>query len=606
MNGVWTTAEIGGTPPDTTGQGSGNNIHPDLKSYMGTTPLYFDIPDEIGAGSTIIVEISYVELLPYEFGNVDFYHPNNYQLIQSGFVDLQELVFNRVSPRAINSVSLMSSHNIDTLTVNQYDAYLVGRTFESNAAEDYHVQYSLDLNDLGLFGFSTLIPNDQLPDTYGGFFTFIAEPDPGTTTDVLQKVFTLIIDRSGSMAGTKIVQARDAASFIVENLNDGDKFNIVDFSSSVTSFRSDHVDFNPTTKSQALNYISNIIAGGGTNIAGAFDTAIPQFSTANDSTANIIIFFTEGQATVGITGTQDIVNHVNQLVTQYESNVMIFTFGIGTHVNEQLLTLLASQHSGLAVFLGNDELFSVITSFYLKIRNPVLLNTQISFSPQNIRQVFPDPLPNLYKGQQMIVSGRYTEPVPVTVTLSGDAFGQAIEYNYNLVPADSAVESYRFLTKVWAKAKIEYLLIQYYTQDPGSPEEETIKQQIIDLSIGYGVLSPFTDFTEPTFIDEEMLANEEITPRSIELLGNYPNPFNPVTRIRLQLNQPVHELILIKIYKTLGQLVRVHAIQPIGTGIFEVVWGGRLQDGGMAPSGIYVYLVEIGDVIKAGKMTLLR
>ena len=62
------------------------------------------------------------------------------------------------------------------------------------------------------------------------------------------------------MYGDKIVQAKDAASYIVENLNDGDKFNIVDFATDVTSFRTTHVEFNPTNMTQALSYISTIVA----------------------------------------------------------------------------------------------------------------------------------------------------------------------------------------------------------------------------------------------------------------------------------------------------------------------------------------------------------
>src|SRR5690606_36204384 len=116
-----------------------------------------------------------------------------------------------------------------------------------------------------------------------------AEPDPNNT-NIIKKVFTLIIDRSGSMMGTKMEQAKNAANFIVQNLNAGDKFNIIDFDDVITSFSPTHVEFNTTTMNQALAYISTIYARGLTNISGAFDVAVPQFSAANDSTANIIIF----------------------------------------------------------------------------------------------------------------------------------------------------------------------------------------------------------------------------------------------------------------------------------------------------------------------------
>ena len=122
-----------------------------------------------------------------------------------------------------------------------------------------------------------------------------------------------------------------------------------------------------------------------------------------------------------------------------------------------------------------------ISEFYLKIRSQVLLDTKISFSPVVISETYPDPLPNLYQGQQMIVAGRYLEPVPVTVELSGNgAFGEEVSYNYPINPSDSAATKYQFLPKIWAKLKIESLLVQYYSLDPESPAAEAIKQEIID------------------------------------------------------------------------------------------------------------------------------
>ena len=166
---------------------------------------------------------------------------------------------------------------------------------ESVANFNYNVEYELALDELGLYSMSTFLADSSIPDENGqGFFTFIAEPDPSENTEVIHKVFTLIVDCSGNMSGSKIDQARNAAKFIVENLNEGDYFNIVDFSSSVSDFHTAHVEYSEQTRQEALDYINGFYAGGATNISGAFDEAIPQFAHSNDSTANIIIFFTDG------------------------------------------------------------------------------------------------------------------------------------------------------------------------------------------------------------------------------------------------------------------------------------------------------------------------
>ncbi len=605
INGQWNEAVISPTPQDSTLPGGGT-INYNLQLYLGETPLFFPMDDPLMPDSLITIELTYVELLPYEFGNVEYLYPNDYSLIQSEPLDLQHLEFTLNSQRTIDSIKIIGLAG--TLTNDGHTAYVEYNLYESPAVDDYNIIYSLNLSELGLYSYSTFEPDSLVPDELSnGYMVFIAEPDPDTNTDLIHKIFTLIVDRSGSMMGDKIIQARNAADFIVNNLNEGDKFNIVDFSDNVSSFMPQHVEFNETTKQQALDYISQFIASGSTNISGAFDTAVPQFNAASDSTANIIIFFTDGQATAGITETGALVDHINQLIQQTETNIFLFNFGIGLDVNYQLLTLLASQNNGIAKFLENNQLEEEITHFYLMIKNPVLLNSQISFSPAVIDETYPDPLPNLYKGSQMIVAGRYSTPSPLQITLSGEVFGQPVEYQYNVNLADSSVQSNRFIPKIWAKRKIENLLIQYYSFDPNSPEALALKEQIIQISLQYGIITPFTSFGNPTLVEEQNTKDQsEQSPGSYTLLGNYPNPFNPTTTIRFMINKDLHQIVWIRIYNSLGELVKVLYVNADGKGTYEIVWDGTLQNGSVAPSDVYIYVVDFGDAILASKMLLLK
>jgi Ca-activated chloride channel homolog len=331
--------------------------------------------------------------------------------------------------------------------------------------------------------------------SYGrGFFSFIAEPDPSDNTEVIAKVFTLIIDRSGSMAGDKMVQARDAAKFIVENLNEGDKFNIISFASNVTSFSNNHMEYNIENSEAAIDYIQTLDAIGMTNISGAFDTAIPQFQIAGNQTANIIIFFTDGDQTAGILDTDELINHINNHIVQSEKQIALFTFGIGEYVNERLLTAVATKNNGLVEFLKNEDLESVITDFYLMIQNPVLLNTLITYSPDIITETYPKILPNLYKGKQLMVVGRYNNPDDVLTKLSGNSYNNSVEYDYGIQLADTFNTNMQFLTKLWARGKIDHLTEQYYLNMNNNILMDSIKEEVIDLSLSYGVMSIFTSF----------------------------------------------------------------------------------------------------------------
>jgi len=606
----WYTASFSATPQDTsvTG-GEGEGLAPSLKNYLGATPLYFDISEVLGNDSLVTIELTYVEFLPYEFGVVDYIYPNDYQLIQSTAIDTQDFSLIINSDRNIDSLKLKDIAGA-TISNDGNTATMELQMLGSTADQNYNVEYSLALDELGLFGLSTFLADSLVPDSGSqGFFTFVAEPDPSESTSIIDKVFTLIIDRSGSMSGTKIIQARNAASFIVEHLNEGDKFNIVDFSGDISSFQSQHVEYNDTNKNLALTYISNLIASGMTNISGAFSEAVPQFSAASDTTANIIIFFTDGQATSGITSTSGILSHVRDLVNSSETNMMIFTFGIGAYANEQLLNQLATEHNGLADFLGDDELEEKITNFYLKIKNPVLLNTEMSFSPDIVSDAFPSPLPNLYIGQQMIVAGRYSSADLLTINLSGDAFGHPITYSYELNLADSTLDKYQFLPKIWAKKKIEHLMIEYYSYSESSSEALEIKEDIISLSLQFGVITPFTSFSEDqptTGIEEFDGAMSERMVSAFTLLGNYPNPFNPSTMIKFNVSNEAIGLMRINIYSISGKLVRVLFVNVSGAGDYEAFWDGMDLNGKSVPSGTYIYILDMNNTLLSGKMTLLK
>ncbi len=606
INGIWRTAQITAQEPDTTLPGGGT-IDPNLKEYLGTLPLYFSIDDQLEPDSITVFRLTYVELLKYKFGNVLFDCPNDYTLIQNSPLMLQQFDFYLTSTRTIENIQLLSHSS--TSIFNDGSFAQVNFIVEAEPADaNYRLNYSLNSEELGLFSFSTYQPDSLVPDEHGnGFFTFVAEPDPSEVSDVINKVFTLIIDRSGSMGGNKIVQARNAARFIINNLNDGDQFNIVDFSSSITSFSNEHLPYNLYNRDAALNYISSINAGGGTNISGAFGTAVPQFSTANDSTANIIVFFTDGQATAGITNTQGILDHVSNLINQNESEIMIFNFGIGSYANEQLLTLLANENNGLAEFLRDEELEEVITQFYLLIRNPVLLGTEISFSSGNISEIYPTSLPSLYKGQQMIVSGRYNIPENVNLTLSGEAFGQPVQYNYTLALADSSIPDYQFLPKIWAKQKIETLMVEYFSYPEGTFQSDSLKEYIQTISVQYGVITQFTSFTGfVTGIEEEVENKQQLIADGFKLLGNYPNPFNPSTQIKFSVSKDFHDVVKIKIFNSIGELVRVLTIRINGQGVYEITWDGLTQYGEIAPSDMYIYSIDFGNTMLAGKMILMK
>lgn len=609
INGQWNEAEFSAEPQDTLlpgGPGGGSN-NTALINYLGASPLFLEFIEALAPDSTITIELTYVELLPYKFSVVKYSYPNNYQTLQSTPLDMQSFNLVISSGRVITNL-VMTSHDAEAnVAFSDYEGMATVALSEQAADRNYQFQYTLSDGDLGLVGFSNYFPEPSACDAFGqGFCAFIAEPDGSANSPVINKVFTLIIDRSGSMSGDKIVQARNAASFIVQNLNEGDRFNVIDFDDVITSLFSSHQYYTPGTETSALNYISSLTADGSTNISGAFQTAIPQFSAAGSDTYNVIIFLTDGEATAGIINTDGILEMVNNLITTLENDISIFSFGIGDYVNEQLLSQLANQNNGIATFLKNDELEEVISDFYLTIQNPVMLNTTMSFSPDLVYETYPIPLPSLFKGIQMLVVGRYNTPGMVNVNLSGEAFGTPVSYDYPLTLTESNTLQMQFLPKLWAKQKIGYLLQQYYSS-VGTVAED-IHDQIVELSTCYGVISPFTSFTDntnPTGIEQEWVQEPNANNTDISISSISPNPAINFAQIKFVCTQALTENATLTIYNMLGQAVATYTTVLNGTGEYVFDWNLQNAQGQRVSSGYYFAVIKTSSSSTSGKIFVL-
>jgi Ca-activated chloride channel family protein len=592
INNEWHIATFAAVPQDsTTGGGTGGNPQDQvLKKYLGANPLYFDLNHQIMRDSLVIVELEYVQLLPYRNGDVSYTYPNNYGDIQSTEIANQSFNFDLISTRTIDNIFLYS-YSPDSSSNTGTSAHIY---YSGPATQNYVVQYSLSLSQLGLYAMSTYIPDSLQKDDYGrGFFSFIVEPNP-QNTDVIKKVFTLIIDKSGSMSGTKMNQAKETSKFIMNNLNPGDKFNLIAFDNSIKLFRSSHVDYTNNSRDSAILFINNLAAGGNTNISGAFDAAVPQFSVADTTTANIIIFFTDGQATSGIITTSQLITHINTMMHTSEKGIFLFTFGIGNDVNRNLLSVIANSNKGLATFLGNNDIESVISDFYIKIRYPVLINNNIAFSPAVINELHPSKIPNLYKGQQMIVVGRYTEPASLTVKLTGKAFDSNVQFSYQTDLSDSASVTYQFLTKLWAKAAIEDLMIKYYLAGANTPLASLIKDSIIQISINYEVISPFTSFSGGgnVYVNFERDESTALRNKYFKVMPPSPNPCRDFVELMLETSYNSGEQIALNLYNDKGKLfyTSIENVKPDSKYVYRI----DLKELGLQ-KGLYIMQISCKD-----------
>jgi Ca-activated chloride channel family protein len=167
----------------------------------------------------------------------------------------------------------------------------------------------------------------------------------------------------------------------------------------------------------------------------------------------------------------------------------IFPFGVGYDVNTLFLDQLAADHRGLPAYVAPEErIDEKISAFYGRIQSPVLTNIALDFGSVQTYDIYPNPLPDLYAGTQLIVTGRYNGSGAQTITLTGEVEGQRETYTY--AGNFSASTGKDFIPRLWASRKIGYLL----TQIRLNGEKEEWISAVVSLSLRYGIITPYTSF----------------------------------------------------------------------------------------------------------------
>lgn len=561
FNGEWEEAIISAQEQNDSIPGSGPGqtgvLDNQLVQFLGDTPLLFTIPETLESGDSILIELTYVELLSYSLGSVLYLFPANISLIQTEPLTEQSLNYTLNSDRTITDLSF---NNLSaTILIDSFISTLEYHRTNEPADQDFEIEYELSPDELGLISLSSMIPaSDIYCDTFGqGFFTFIIEPDISDQEAVINKNFSLVIDKSGSMGGDKIQQAKDAAIFIINNLNPGDQFDIITFSNQAFSHFGQMVDFNASTQSNALNFISGIQAGGGTNISTALTTSISTFPVDDTLRANIILFFTDGQDP-----SSNILSDVAQAASQLNQPIYIFPLAIGEGASKNLLTQIAIQNNGIMQCIESATLAEDVSDFFLTINNPVLVNTSLEISPDIALEVYPRLLPNLYIGQQLILSGRYSESQAIDVTLSGTAFNAPVVYNFQVNLADTTNSELSILPKIWAKQKMDDLTIAFY-QSQDNSSLDSLQEEIDSVSVCYGIVSvDFSSFEPgggfPVGIEE---AEPIYAPFRMMV---FPNPFRDRIKGQIDFETPVNQLAQLELIDVWGRTIQVQEISIRG------------------------------------------
>jgi len=352
-------------------------------------------------------------------------------------------------------------------------------TLDSSASGD--VELFLPLRR-GLVGTSL---TTHAPGGEDGYFMLLISPARTDDGNALPKDLTLVVDVSGSMSGDKIDQAKSALRQALGTLGPNDRFRLISFSNRVNNFRDGFTAMSEDNLSAARRWVNDLVADGGTNIAGALEAALN--ATVAEERLPIVVFMTDGIPSVG----EQAPERIAQTAGAHIGRARVFTFGVGSDVNTYLLDRLAQEGRGTSSYVSSDaSVEQAIGALMNKVRHPALTNLRVDETASvELLQTYPSRMPDLFFGEELVVFGRYHGTGRGTITVTGQRGGRTERFTTDAVFPASATEN-AFVPRLWASRRIGELTRQVRIEGSNA----SLVNEIRDLGLRYGILTEYTSY----------------------------------------------------------------------------------------------------------------
>jgi Ca-activated chloride channel family protein len=379
------------------------------------------------------------------------------------------------------------SHQIDTRKIGENRATLSFETSGKREPDDFQLFYGVTKED---FGLSLLTYRETGKDGY--FLLLLSPRDAVSEQELSSKDIVFVLDTSGSMAEEgKMEKARKALLFGIQNLRDGDRFNVVAFAGEEHLMETGLIRADATGRMRGLEFVKNLRPNGGTNINDALRAAIRQFNGGDHP--KMLVFMTDGLPTVSETNPEKIVANVAESRKSIE-DLRLFTFGVGYDVNTFLLDKLAAQTGGAADYVEPKEDLEIkVSNFFAKVSSPVLTDIDIDWGVAQIDLIYPRKMPDLFKGSQIALIGRYRNDSDLRTALvkvTGKNGKETRTFFYENLKFPQRDEKNDFLPRLWATRRVGWLLEQIRANG----ENKELRDEIVDLGTRFGIVTPYTSY----------------------------------------------------------------------------------------------------------------
>ncbi|MDI2069330.1 Ca-activated chloride channel family protein [Bradyrhizobium japonicum] len=270
---------------------------------------------------------------------------------------------------------------------------------------------------------------------------FVTPPSAEQATQKpLPREVVFVIDNSGSMGGTSIVQAKASLLYALGRLQPNDRFNVIRFDDTMDVLFSTSVPADPAHLGEALGFVNGLQARGGTEMVPAMRTALTD-KLADTNMVRQVVFLTDG----AIGNEQQLF----ETITAMRGRSRVFMVGIGSAPNTYLMTRAAELGRGAFTHIGSvEQVEERMRGLFAKLENPAVTGLSVKFSDAKA-DVTPAIIPDVYRDEPLVLAAKLDK-----LAGSLEIKGRVGDRPWSVtLPLQNAAEG-KGLSKLWAKRKI--------------------------------------------------------------------------------------------------------------------------------------------------------
>jgi Ca-activated chloride channel family protein len=305
-----------------------------------------------------------------------------------------------------------------------------------------------------------------------------------------------VLDRSGSMGGSSIAEAKTALRLCLRQLREGDRFAVIAFDDTIDTMAPSMTTLTPSTLRAADRWIDAIEARGGTEMLE------PLVQAMELSPSGIIVLLTDGQV-----GNED---EIQEQLLAKRVAARVYSFGIGTNVSDALLVGLAEKTGGAVEMIHPGErVDDKVVAQFARATAPRVTDVKVTFRGVDVGEISPAEPADLTDGEPFTILGTYEAAGIGAVELRGMYEGEKF---FLEVPLDLPEHEERpTVTKLWAQARIRDLERAALS----GRRAESMKDRIVKLAKEHGVSSRYTSFVVVEKRSGDRRVNEQAETRVV-------------------------------------------------------------------------------------------